>query len=713
MLYRVPLRAVAFTCLFALALSFFPFGQSADDANASARPQAAGSRSIWLGPNAMGVFVRKQIDGRAVCLGASLDQVRRLRERNSNLSVLDPAATGLNVPPGGLRIILRGTSQLQSFPQAQSAYLRAAIRWERLIHTAATVVIDVDFGPTLFGKPYDDTVIGSTDTQVLQGNALYPAIRARLNATNFDPDKAPLYTALPARTVPTDKGNTAGMTATSATLRALGLINPVADLNAESNPFGPPPAIGLNSNYKFDFNPDDGIDADKLDFEAIALHEIGHVLGLVSFVGEQEMDAAIGVAPSPWDLFRMRSDAASSDFAAAERHLASGEDQRFVLGNTPIALSTGRPDGSGGDGRQAAHWKDRHLTGQYLGLMNPTIEPGEHPEITNNDVTALYGIGYRINSLLDVTTQVPLVSGQPQTSGMVAPPQGLGVISHTQFTIAVPRDAAQLKIELQGDQDVDLYVRYGQEVFISGFHPESDFVSKSETGSETIVIKSSELPALRQGIYFIAVANWGPGVTGFAVTATVTGGNHDSAPAVFNLSARLDGDALSLDYAALDRDGDFAMADVGLLDEAGHLLSSSRSAISAGTFSLIESQLQINGLSAMTAARRASLVLTDRAGNRSPEVTVDFSQPQTAPVGLTVKSASFNGAKLVLKVQGVVDDLGLEINGQLVARKIKVNGSGSKLTIKGDANQLNLRAGGNLIRVKNAQGWSSSFTLNL
>ena len=92
----------------------------------------------------------------------------------------------------------------------------------------------------------------------------------------------------------------------SEMLRALGLINPVADLDAEANSFGTPPAIGLNSNYKFDFNPDDGIDADKLDFEAIAQHEIGHVLGLVSSVGEQERDGF----PSDRGRHRGRTDQA-------------------------------------------------------------------------------------------------------------------------------------------------------------------------------------------------------------------------------------------------------------------------------------------------------------------------------------------------------------------------------------------------------------------
>lgn len=65
----------------------------------------------------------------------------------------------------------------------------------------------------------------------------------------------------------------------SATLRALDLIDRIAQPSDESNDFGPPPAIALNSRFKFDFDSGDGIDPDKLDFEAIALHEMGHVLG--------------------------------------------------------------------------------------------------------------------------------------------------------------------------------------------------------------------------------------------------------------------------------------------------------------------------------------------------------------------------------------------------------------------------------------------------
>jgi hypothetical protein len=68
-----------------------------------------------------------------------------------------------------------------------------------------------------------------------------------------------------------------------------------------------------------------------------------------------------------------------------------------------------------------------------------------------------------------------------------------------------------------------------------------------------------------------------------------------------------------------------------------------------------------------------------------------------------------------LKVSGSSTDVKVEINGQVIAppRKIKSNGPGSKLTIKGDASQLMLQRGANRIRVKNANGWSNIFVLNI
>ena len=704
-----PLRVVAVSLL-AVNLVFLPLSQKVAGSNASLLPESSDNRSPWLGPSTLGTFARRMVDGRAVCLEASTEQALSIRNRDPNLplTVIVPDSDPSRAQQAGLRIILRGTAQLRGFPLATAAFRRAAARWEALIQSQMTVVIDVDFGPNLFGRPFEDSMAGSTDAQVLGGNALYPAVRSALISGAYTPEKTSLYNSLPPKAVPTDGRESAGMAASSATLRALDVINRIAVPDRELRSFGLPPAIGINSKFNFDFDPGDGIATDKLDFEAIALHELGHILGFISFVGQQEMDSSLDVEPSIWDLFRVRSDSIKSEFSLAQRILSSGGEQSFYAGDAVMPLSTGRPDGTGGDGREASHWKDDNLTGQYIGVMDPTIGPGEHHFITDSDVAVLDAIGYRTRSVDQSPFLVPLISGQPQTGGMIAPPPNTGVVSHTQYSIAVPTGATQLRIDLNGDQNVDLFARFGQRVFIQGFRPESDYFSATKSGSETITITPSSAPPLRRGTYYIAVANFGPGETIFTVTASITGGTNSHAPAIFSARPHLDGDVLDLNYAAMDLDGNVAQADVSILDEAGRSLKeSSGFAINSANSTQIESQLSIGGLSAVPTALRASLILIDRDGNRSPEVTVDFSRPEAG--GLTVVGASFDGSRLTLNTRGLAESLEVEINGHLVAppRGIKVKGSGGKLTIKGDASQLGLQRSANRIRVKNIRGWSN------
>ena len=170
---------------------------------------------------------------------------------------------------------------------------------------------------------------------------------------------------------------------------------------------------------------------------------------------------------------------------------------------------------------------------------------------------------------------------------------------------------------------------------------------------------------------------------------------------------------LDLNYTAIDLDGDFARADANILDESGRAVGqSSSSAINSGNSTRIESQLSVSGLSAVPTAFRASLVLIDRDGNRSPEAIVDFGKAEAG--GLTVIGATFDGSRLTIKTSGLAESLEVEINGLVVAppRAIKLKGSGGKLIIKGDASQLALRPGANRIRVKNIHGWSGILVFN-
>jgi len=67
--------------------------------------------------------------------------------------------------------------------------------------------------------------------------------------------------------------------------------------------------------------------------------------------------------------------------------------------NSEIPLSTGRPNGTGGDGAQASHWKFVSDPQQPpIGIMEPFISFGQRKVITDNDLRAFNTIGYRLSS---------------------------------------------------------------------------------------------------------------------------------------------------------------------------------------------------------------------------------------------------------------------------------------------------------------------------
>jgi hypothetical protein len=138
---------------------------------------------------------------------------------------------------------------------------------------------------------------------------------------------------------------------------------------------------------------------------------------------------------------------------------------------------------------------------------------------------------------------IALTSGAPQTGSISAPPQpGRGVVGATQYSIRVPSGATQLQIELNGNQDVDLFARLGQLIAFVNGRAQADFISETSSGAETITVSPASSPALQAGVYYIAIANFGPGAASFTVTATVTGGGGGNcsfaiSPATRNLPA--------------------------------------------------------------------------------------------------------------------------------------------------------------------------------
>ncbi len=97
-----------------------------------------------------------------------------------------------------------------------------------------------------------------------------------------------------------------------------------------------------------------------------------------------------------------------------------------------------------------------------------------------------------------------------------------GIAFNTQYTIQVPSGATQLKIDVNGNTDIDIYVRFGSSIPIEYGYPVADFRSISDNFNESITVTPASSPALQAGVYYIQLVNYGSGSSSFTITATVS-----------------------------------------------------------------------------------------------------------------------------------------------------------------------------------------------
>ena len=304
---------------------------------------------------------------------------------------------------GALTFTLHNVGGVTPGSQAEAGFLRATALWQSFLGDTVNIRLDVGFsslGPGILGSTGSAAKVVS-----------YAAVRAALTADQSSSDDATAVASLSAgASLAFVTNNSAGarvfdgdgstnntlLNVSTADLKALGITT---DVNGQPVDTGAADgSITFSSDFTWDFDPSNGINAGAIDFVGVAFHEIGHALGFIS--GVDLVDYYSGSGPgarvnlnpyaifSVLDLFRYGS--------SGVRDLSFGGSTYFSLdgGATNLALfSTGRFQG---DGRQASHWKDN----LGIGIMDPTAVPaGQANIITSRDIQAMDVIGWnRVNS---------------------------------------------------------------------------------------------------------------------------------------------------------------------------------------------------------------------------------------------------------------------------------------------------------------------------
>src|SRR5687768_1643410 len=336
-------------------------------------------------------------DGDTVCReatlaeGLELDKIKPEDLRQINHINKDGS---LSAAADRLTIILRGTAALEANAPAKAAFVRAAAAWENVITSPVTIYLDVDYGPKNFGQDWPENVLGSTSSPSLS-SVNYGVVRNNLIAGANTPAKLAVYNALPASSVPTDSGTANSVSVSASIARAIGLLSPTAQSTDTAA------RIGFNSEIvNYDFDPNNGILG--TDFEAVAVHEIGHALGFTSRSGSGSS------TPAMWDLYRFRSGTTSSSFSTAQRIMTIGgsttnSQYYFVPGEGELGLSDGGPDAvatNNADGNQSSHWRQASKNNfVFIGIMDPRIPSNTRRQITANDIKALNTFGYNSNAV--------------------------------------------------------------------------------------------------------------------------------------------------------------------------------------------------------------------------------------------------------------------------------------------------------------------------
>jgi PEP-CTERM motif len=336
-------------------------------------------------------------------------------------------------PASALTIELRNTGGVEVGTNAYFGFTQAAKFWELMITNNVNVKLNVGFGalnPGVLGSTGSTTngigvgvvlpalqatgnsaidAIAAANLPETRASAFVggQAIDALISAPKVDANGVVTGVALPlSRVLDADaSANNSGFSANTSLMKALGLTPTYTGANAAIGADG---TVTFSTGFAWDFDPTNGIDADKFDFIGVAIHEIGHALGFRSGVDTYDnnvnFNGNIGnfAVMSIWDIFRYSQQSAAlgvNDWAIGGTS-ANGDAPFFSIDggasvyNGNAFLSTGRTNG---DGRQASHWKDNIPGQRQLGVLDPTVARGQQSIIEALDLAAYDAMGWNIS----------------------------------------------------------------------------------------------------------------------------------------------------------------------------------------------------------------------------------------------------------------------------------------------------------------------------
>ena len=339
------------------------------------------------------------------------------------------AIVAFSTPALAAKIVLNDVGGVEAGSEAYTGFSIAADFWGRRLTNNVTINLDVGF------KQLGDRILGQTSSsssvvpiEIVQGqiaavgNSQIDAIAAAnlpgLRPVAGDYGALDVITSgykLPSgegvdtrvRVLDSDlSGNNTYLDTNNANLKALGFTG-----------FGDSAdgSIEFSNQYKFDFNPGDGIASDSIDFISVAIHEIGHALGFVSGVDiydilgapkgplAEDPDFALlnlndYAVASVLDLYRYSDNPEGLGDGGVMLDWSVGGNPFFSIdGQNPYQAGYFSTGDYNGDANQASHWKDNISGFASLGMMDPTVAYGQMGRVTSLDLAAFDAMGWNLD----------------------------------------------------------------------------------------------------------------------------------------------------------------------------------------------------------------------------------------------------------------------------------------------------------------------------